>query len=415
MIDISIFEYNNLLTRLQDFHAIFYNSWKISKPKFSEDIETACVQFDKEGQYLRFLFNPTFWKSLSEYEKIFVICHETLHVILNHGQRFKDSNNRKIANIAMDLSINHSLINRFGFDRNSMELSKDLCWIDKFLDPSIPDDENAETYYYLLQTNDQNTLENNKNFDSHDFLESDMPLDFSEAIKTLNEMISDDDKTSLSNFLKVHDGGMSAYGAGAVFDLNPHKKTKKKKWETVVKTWCLKAYNQKEGENSTWYKQSRRNSSINRNLILPSDEFTFDYNYSENKAKIIFFLDTSGSCISLKERFFQAANSLNKNKFQVELLCFDTEVYKTNLETKTIYGGGGTSFKILESYIKNNYEKYPKLVFVLTDGFGDIIEPEMPQAWHWFIYSEGNFKFTENYIKSFIPKTCNIHNLANFE
>ena len=30
----------------------------------------------------------------------------------------------------MDISINHSLINRFGFDRKELSIQKDLCWID---------------------------------------------------------------------------------------------------------------------------------------------------------------------------------------------------------------------------------------------------------------------------------------------
>ena len=45
--------------------------------------------------------------------KLFVICHEMLHIILNHGKRSKNtlSENKIAANMALDIVVNHSLIN----------------------------------------------------------------------------------------------------------------------------------------------------------------------------------------------------------------------------------------------------------------------------------------------------------------
>ena len=96
MINLQNEDYQNILLKPQDFHAIFYSSWKMSKPFFSDTISTACVTFDKEGNFLKFIFNKSFWDDCSEYERLFVICHETLHVILNHGIRFKDCKNNKM-------------------------------------------------------------------------------------------------------------------------------------------------------------------------------------------------------------------------------------------------------------------------------------------------------------------------------
>lgn len=44
----------------------------MGKPVFTDRIQTAAVQFDKEGNYLMFLFNENFWNECDEYKNI---CH----------------------------------------------------------------------------------------------------------------------------------------------------------------------------------------------------------------------------------------------------------------------------------------------------------------------------------------------------
>ena len=43
-----------------------------------------------------------------------------MHVILNHGHRSKDSKNKNAANVAMDIVVNHLLVDRFGFIREKI-------------------------------------------------------------------------------------------------------------------------------------------------------------------------------------------------------------------------------------------------------------------------------------------------------
>lgn len=129
----------------------------------------------------------------------------------------------------------------------------------------------------------------------------------------------------------------------------------------------------------------------------------------KNKIKVAFFLDTSGSCIGLAERFFQAAHSLPHDKFEVDLYCFDTQVYKTTLESQKVYGGGGTSFTIIEDEcqrIKSEKGAYPEAVFIITDGYGDNVVPEIPEKWYLFM--------TSNYTDCF-PDTCKVYDLSDFE
>ena len=129
----------------------------------------------------------------------------------------------------------------------------------------------------------------------------------------------------------------------------------------------------------------------------------------KNKIDVFFFLDTSGSCIGLKNRFFSAAKSLDKNKFNIRLFCFDTKVVETTLESNKVYGGSGTYFSILPKYINEvtKNKKYPEAIFVISDGYGDNLnlEEKFKKRWYWFL--------TTSYTKCI--EGCNIYKLSDFE
>ena len=92
------------------------------------------------------------------------------------------------------------------------------------------------------------------------------------------------------------------------------------------------------------------------------------------------------------------------------MFCFDTKVYETTLESGKLYGFGGTYFSILEDAIQAAMRKdkvpYPKAVFVITDGYGNDVKPQIPQRWHWFLSTDAT---------SCIHPDCHIHPLSKFE
>ena len=98
----------------------------------STEIPTACVRFDKAGQTIDFLINHDYWNTLTNEQKKFVICHECLHVILYHGLRINNlfDNDLNIANQALDIVVNHLLIDRFDFNRSDVDPDNKLCWVD---------------------------------------------------------------------------------------------------------------------------------------------------------------------------------------------------------------------------------------------------------------------------------------------
>ena len=109
---------------LENYYGLFYSFWSVSTPVEDVNIPTAAVSFDRVGKFLNFLFNPKFWKSLDDYEKLFVVSHEMLHLILNHGIR-QVGLIPELANIAMDVVVNETLVNYYGFDRNNISFQKD--------------------------------------------------------------------------------------------------------------------------------------------------------------------------------------------------------------------------------------------------------------------------------------------------
>ena len=92
------------------------------------------------------------------------------------------------------------------------------------------------------------------------------------------------------------------------------------------------------------------------------------------------------------------------------MCCFDTKVIETNLESKKIYGGGGTSFSCIENYIQSYISKnklnYPKAIFIISDGMGNSVKPQKPENWYWFL--------SVNCIRH-IPKKSKFYNLSDFE
>ena len=133
----------------------------------------------------------------------------------------------------------------------------------------------------------------------------------------------------------------------------------KKKWETVIKKWSQK-FSRSEKDELHWLIKARRHSLINTDFFIASDIEQEIKKNNNDKIDVWMFLDTSGSCEGLAPRFWKAAKSLPKDKFNVYYHCFDTKVFKLNekdVENGKLYGFGGTSFIALENFIQKSIKK----------------------------------------------------------
>lgn len=423
-------EYRDLAMKLDNFHGIFSQIWQIGIPHWSTEIETAGVIFDTNGECLGFGINKEFWSGCSEYTKLFVICHECLHVLFNHGMRSMGlpKELKLAANIAMDISINHILIERFGFIREQINSWKDLCWKDTVFTPEqvktlSPNLNNFEYFFGLLRKQGsgdgqnrsggkQTLLGNHKDMEKN-ALES---KDLCDSIAHSVSKYSQAERTVLDQVLKTEeraDDKSSGLHRGVVggnvaiqIDLSL-KPPRKRKWETIIRNWALNSLKLTSKEHEQWVRTNRRFVNSSTSFFIPT-VMDVDSRCDKNRIEVWFFLDTSGSCSHLAKRFFDAARTLPPERFKIRLFCFDTRVYETSLSTGKLYGFGGTSFTCINEYINRQTANtaYPQAVFIITDGYGDSVHPKHPNKWYWFL--------SENY-RACIPSSCNIFNLKDFE
>ncbi len=418
---------------LEIHHAVFAKIWNVGKPRFTDKIPTAAVTFDKEGNHLDFQFNPEFWETLKPYERNFIISHECLHIMLHHGLRLKELN-KDIGNVAADVVINEMLLSGFGFDRTKLEwVGPNGRWMDTvFKDVKLTVEENRsmEYYYNILKKECVEQIKQSlaggegkgfKIVDDHEGMKGMDTTDLEDVLGDVLDGMNDIEKESLNKAFE--DGNVqeqkecSKIAGSMPGNLEITVKVgfvkKKKKWETVIKRWANRFIRDTDKDHEQWARVNRRFVGITStmsNMFLPSEMEIDEKEEIKRRIKVWFFQDTSGSCSHLAERFFKAAKSLDKNRFEVEMYCLDTQCYKTSLESGKLYGFGGTSFSILEDEIwnhcKGDIRNYPKAIFVITDGYGDQIIPRKPKNWYWFL---------DPYYTNHIHKDCNTFKLTDFE
>ena len=420
-------EYENILMDMTEHHSIFYKLWSITSPRFSNDVETACVYFDSEGNEIVMEFSETFWESLTDVQKRFVICHETLHILLNHGKRsIKNKQISDVINAMQDIVINERLTSMYGFKRIEIDPENRYCWADTvFPDiPDIPTDESFEYYFNLYIENNKKAPSSDgevttngrssipSTVDDHDRM-GDIP-----NLDSISESLSKEEKEYINDFIETATEGDATAGSKRgtsrgnsvmTFTLEPVKK--KRKWETVISRWANKFIKETEVDIDQWAVLDRRLFNLSSDLMLPSEYELDDLKDDFNKIDVWFFQDTSGSCVSYAKRFFKAARTLPEDRFNLRLFCFDTDVYETDITSGKLYGFGGTSFTVIEEHIQNLCQKekvkYPKAIFVITDGYGDYVKPQYPKNWFWFLTKGGS--------SNYIHKDCNIFKLEDFE
>jgi len=405
-------EFLALSLKLEEYHAVFYQLWKMGRPVFTNEIETAAVSFDSQGDWVEFVFNPKYWNSLNEYQRLFVICHECLHIILNHGIRTLGSQDHEVANYLLDVIVNHALVRGFGFDRALLgDLNKKGCWVDTvFVGEDMPDDKSFEYYFNRMPKNLEKLKLVIRTLDDHAGLGT---SNWDEVVGKLDGVLSKEEKDALKDTIEKHyeaevQESQAGVGTGGwtFIDVKPVKK--KKKWETVIKEWSRKYDRPEMKDIEQWARVNRRFVTLDKKLMLPT-EMEIEHE-TEGKIMVFLFQDTSGSCWNLKDRFFKAARSLDPKRFDVRLFCFDTAVKEVELAKGKIYGGGGTSFGILEAFIQktmlNEGCKYPEAVFLITDGMGNSVRPEKPERWYWFLSYD---------CRHYIPKESNVFKLSDYE
>lgn len=417
-------EFNKISFALEEHHLLFYRMWALGKPVFNPSIQTAQVGFDKSGSCISIEISPKFWDEQSFTQKKFVVCHEFKHVLNRHGQRASKLTNkldRDLANIAMDICVNEDLVDRFGFIRSEIDPNNEYIWADKIAVrlglATLATDKAYEYYYDLLKQlppeEQQSLVDSNGTLDDHSTLGG--PGEEKGLMEYLAKVAGELSKSEMLEVLEAlnndKDTAYGTAGGGSSFRIKVPPIAPKKKWETIIKKWAKRTMILSPKEVQSWVLPNRRLAAIRSDLSMPSDMEMDSNRSSVKKIKVWFFLDTSASCIAFKERFFIAALSLPKERFDIDLFCFDTKVYPTTLKSRQIFGGGGTRLDIIEDYISKHTvsDKYPDAIFVITDADGAPVKPSRPERWYWFLVDNVFCR------PELVPAKCNKFMLKDYE
>lgn len=398
---------------LAPYHAVFYRFFQMAAPLFikSRSCPTAMVCFDRKGRNYDFVINQDFWETLTDTQKKFVVCHEVLHVMLDHARRSVGLNHKK-ANQTQDISINESLVEAFGFDQEEVDPQGDYCWTSTLFpdEPNIPKDQCFEYYYNKLPekfdlrkllgnhiqpdegppgegegeegATDEKEKEEEE-FDPDQFSWS--PEDMDDLQKEVTKELTEEEKEALQDTLNKQDKGSPSRGidkGGLTVKVVDAKQRDEQHWIKVIKRWTSKRLNL--AKYLMWFGKPKRYSLI-EDVKLPHE--IENEKLKKDKENVWLFLDTSGSCWHMRDIFFKAARSIPSTHFNVRLFSFDTDVFELDLKQNEVKGGGGTSFQVIDHYVNQQVqsgEKYPT-IFMITDGYGDRISPLKSEKWHVFL------------------------------
>lgn len=413
-------ERHKLIDQLDVRGLFFQKFWGCADIFWTDVIPTAAVT--SANNRIQFLFNPEFFNGLGDNGKLFVICHEQLHLINNHFTRLKFSEgNSKLKNVAADVAINELLIRNFSFKKTDLPNHENYCWLDTvFKDDEysyVSDNETAEYYYSILlakQEKMQKELaEKIKNGEIEIKPDSGadgmgagdglpIPLDdhiFSEQQDHLSDELREAIEDALEKFEEANPESKEVKQAAKRIQYRKGKKAgnevgidamsynfpvpKRKSWKRLWQHLCKSVHDNRQSGH--WAFTDRKMALLKTGVDLPG-EYTQEYT---KKTRVLVYLDTSGSCINDTKFFLKNAMSLPKDLFEVKYFGFDTEVYPISKKPPyKLREGGGTSFDCISRHVEEEMGYYDA-VFIFTDGEAGKTVTKNPKRWIWFITPNG--------------------------
>ena len=345
-----------------------------------DEISTAAT----DGKNL--FFNPAFFLGLDPEERIFLLLHEIMHNVYNHGIRcgFRD---HTTWNEAGDYVINDDLIQR-GFkmpqgglhDKDYRGQSADEVY-QVLINKKDKGQDNTPTPWPDLQTPPEQGGEGQP--DPNQQSQSTGGVQAPSA-----QEVEDHNKNLLTQATQASQ--MSGDKAGTVpgslqRTLDDMLKPKLP-WNRILAKFLFSL----NKNDYSWRRPNRR--FISQGIIMPSL-------YSEGVGKIDFAIDTSGS-VSKDDfnRFISEIGYVFKafNPNEIGVMQFD-HILQGNEKCCSVRdflklefkGGGGTRIEpVLEEYKNND----AKALIILTDGYlyhGAELDPKKPVVWS--IYDNPNF------------------------
>ena len=346
-----------------------------------DEIPTAAT----DGKNL--FFNPEFFLGLAPEERIFLVLHEVMHNVYNHGTRlgFRD---HVTWNEAGDYVINDELIRR-GFkmpkgglhNTDYRDMSADEIY-DELISKKDKGEDNPPTPWPDLQLPPMGDEGDGDSGNGNQPGTGGIPKPSASEVEEHN-------KNLLTQAVQASQlGGDKAGTVPGSLERVLDKLLKPKLPWTKILSKFLFSLNKND---YSWRKPNRR--FISQGIILPSL-------YSEGVGRIDFAIDTSGS-VSEDDfnRFLSEIGYVFKQykPEEVGVMQFD-HILQSNDKVCNVQdfmklkfkGGGGTQIEpVLAEFAKNK----AKALIILTDGYlyhGAELDPKKPVVW--CIYNNPRFK-----------------------
>lgn len=343
----------------------FYGLLILSLNKvWDKRVPTAGVS--KNGVNFQLTINEDFWNSLSDNHKRGLLKHELLHIGFFHIQCQDEFQNKKVANIAMDIEINQYI--------DPDDLPEGGCTLESFSEYNLPPKAGCREYYKLLMKameQEKQSGEGGKISDMAGMGDGESYgdgtinpdhgtwkdfEDLSEAEKKLLESQTAHILKEIAEAVEKSRGTIPGEFQGIIERLR-HVEPPKFDWRSYVRRFA-------GGSNEIFTKKLRR-----------KENRRFDENPGlkiKNKRHLLVAIDTSGS-VSDKEvkEFLNEIHHIHKTGSEVTVLQCDTtirsiEKFKPNQDI-VLHGRGGTDFDPVLEYYNENTRKYT-CMFYLTDG-----------------------------------------------
>lgn len=359
----------------------------------------------------RIFVDINFYGKLDNSERLFVLAHEVWHCVFLH---FARRQNRKLErfNYAADLEIHFALQQEHLAE--PFVLPHKLEWRDLPAEEIYERLEDLENQGNISDSKEESKSEKSSHgktnakfgegdssFDKH--LQKDSPgkpseQDSQEGEETIDFVIDEDYEPRITSETTERvrsrviasaqqverlQGKLPAHIQGIVENLQKPSLP----WQELLKQFVTTCY----GGKRRWLPPARRH--VWQDLYLPS--------MRDDRLNAVVALDTSGSTENDLSAFFGELISLMKSfgKFELTVIQCDAKIQQVEIYNDGklppsnhkwgVSGLGGTDFRPVFEYVKENFRQMPDQLIFFTDGYGEAPSQPPPYPVMWVLTSDG--------------------------
>jgi len=353
----------------------FYGFFLIMLNKVWDGKRVPTAGVSKNNINYQLAINPEFWESLSDDHKLGLLKHELLHIAYNHLTTFSMFQDKKLANVAMDMEINQYIKKEW--------LPEGGIDIDDYSDLNLDRRAGSRYYYDKLkqaqQDKEQNGSSGSENMD-----------------KLLDDIESGNipDHSTWEEFENISEAEQKLIEKQVQKILNDAKEqTIKKRGNVPGEIEGVIVVEEIVKPKFDWKGFIRRFTGVSTKVFTKKIRRKENRRFSDNpglkvkmRQHMLLGIDTSGSVSDneLKE-FMNEIHHIYKCGVEVTIIQCDTRIrsiepYKGKFEM-AVAGRGGTQFDPVLEYFNENRKKFTSLVYFTDGECGWSVKPRGNVLW----------------------------------